>query len=72
MFVEKTAGVKQEFQNNAKKYFLSPAELVDFKFSPEESTDIINDWVENQTNKKIQNIIPPGLVRFYSENSMLV
>lgn len=60
MFVEKTAGVNTDFQNNAQKYFLAPAEPVDFKSDPNKSTQLINDWVENQTNKKIQNLIPTG------------
>lgn len=60
MFVEKSAGVNTDFQNNAQKYFLAPAEPVDFKSAPKQSAELINDWVENQTNKKIQNLIPPG------------
>lgn len=39
---------------------MAPAEPVDFKSAPETSTELINHWVENQTNKTIQNIIPPS------------
>lgn len=72
MFVEKTASVNKNFQKHAQKYFLAPAELVDFKHAPETSAELINHWVENQTNNKIQNIIPPGNVRFYSNDFVLV
>lgn len=60
MFVKKTAGVNKYFLNYAQKYFMASAEPVDFKSASETSTELINHWVENQTNKSIQNIIPPS------------
>lgn len=35
--------------------------LVDFQNAPEAARRQINDWVSDQTRKRIQNIIPPGL-----------
>jgi serpin B len=35
--------------------------LVDFENSPDNARRLINDWVSDQTHKRIQNIIPPGL-----------
>jgi serpin B len=35
--------------------------LVDFENSPDTARRLINDWVSDQTHKRIQNIIPPGL-----------
>jgi len=35
---------------------------VDFKTSPEAARATINQWVEDQTNKKIQNLLGPGTV----------
>ncbi|XP_046667305.1 serpin B6-like isoform X4 [Homalodisca vitripennis] len=62
MFVEKTAGVLETFQKNAEKYFLSPAESVDFMKDTENARVHINSWVEDQTNKKITNLLAPGIL----------
>ncbi len=35
---------------------------VDFKASPENVRNTINNWVEQQTNNKIQNLIGPGVL----------
>jgi serpin B len=35
---------------------------VDFKASPENVRNTINQWVEQQTNNKIQNLIAPGVL----------
>lgn len=51
---------------------MAPAEPVDFKSAPETSTELINHWVENQTNNNIQNIISPSSGRFYSDNSFVL
>jgi serpin B len=34
--------------------------LVDFENAPESARKQINDWVSDQTNRRIKNIIPPG------------
>jgi serpin B len=36
--------------------------LVDFANAPDASRQQINDWVSNQTRKRIQNILPPGSI----------
>jgi serpin B len=36
--------------------------LVDFEQAPESARKQINNWVSEQTKKRIQNIIPPGLI----------
>jgi serpin B len=36
---------------------------VDFKSAPEGARATINQWVEKQTNDKIQNLLGPGIVR---------
>ena len=35
---------------------------VNFKASPEAVRHTINQWVEQQTNNKIQNLIAPGVL----------
>jgi serpin B len=36
--------------------------LLDFANAPEESRITINDWVSNQTEGRIEDLIPPGLI----------
>uniref|UniRef100_A0A1B6LQ12 Serpin domain-containing protein n=1 Tax=Graphocephala atropunctata TaxID=36148 RepID=A0A1B6LQ12_9HEMI len=62
MFVEKSAAILETFQKSAEKYFLSPAEQVDFAKDTENSRVHINSWVEDQTNKKITNLLAPGVL----------
>lgn len=62
MFVEKTAGLKGDFQRDAEKYFRSPAEALDFRSSYEKSREQINSWVEKQTNNKITGLLQPGML----------
>jgi len=37
-------------------------ELLDFQRKPEDSRTVINDWVSEQTEGKIKNLIPPGVI----------
>jgi len=36
--------------------------LLDFVNAPDESREVINDWVSDETNERIQNLLPPGSV----------
>jgi serpin B len=36
--------------------------LVDFKHAPEQARKQVNDWVSDQTNKRIQDLLPKGSV----------
>lgn len=36
--------------------------LVDFQSDPEKVRQVINDWIAQQTNQKIQNLIPQGSI----------
>ncbi len=65
--------IKNEFTDNTKKYFGSESKVVDFD-SAEVVKNEINAWVESKTNKKIQNLILPGvlteLTRFVLVNAI--
>lgn len=47
--------------NKISEYFAAPLERVNFAAS-EEAREIINTWVEEQTNDKIHDLIPPGII----------
>ena len=53
----------KDFFDNVEKYYSGKATNLDFKKDPEGSRITINNWVENQTNNKIQNLIPAGVIK---------
>jgi serpin B len=44
------------------RYYGAGVNLMDFFTKPEESRQIINTWVEDQTNNKIIDLLPPGSI----------
>nr|XP_031530229.1 serpin B4-like [Vicugna pacos] len=48
----------QEYMDNVKKLYLASVESADFANAPEESRQMINSWVEKQTNEKIKDLFP--------------
>lgn len=59
LFGEKTYVFEQPFLDMAQSSFGAPIELSDFKTSPEAVRTRINDWVADQTQKRIKDILPP-------------
>ena len=51
----------QDFIQSVKHYFLAEPVGTDFG-KPEEARNAINEWVESQTNKKIQELIAEGVI----------
>lgn len=43
--------------------YAAPLEQVDFKAAPEPARQHINQWVEDRTEKRIQDLLPPGSVQ---------
>ncbi|XP_075223439.1 leukocyte elastase inhibitor-like isoform X3 [Lycorma delicatula] len=62
IFVEKTFGVKEEFNKNALTYFKADAEPVDFIKESSSARLLINDWVEKKTNHKIKDLITEDFI----------
>ena len=52
----------EEYFNVIKKYYGGNVTNLDFINDPEGSRKIINDWVEDQTNDKIKDLIPQGVI----------
>lgn len=53
---------KDEYLIILENYYLSEANYVNFYKDPEGSRVIINDWVEERTNEKIKDLIPPNVI----------
>jgi serpin B len=51
-----------DFLDTLAKNFGAGMNIVDYKTNPEESREIINQWVEEETEQKIQDLIPPGAI----------
>jgi len=63
LWVQQDYQFSKDFFENVEKYYSGKAINLDFKKDPEGSRITINNWVENQTNDKIQNLIPQGIIQ---------
>lgn len=52
----------KDYFENTENYYGGKATNLDFKKNPKESASTINEWVENQTNNKIRNLISPDAI----------
>lgn len=50
------------YVNIVKDLYNSESRELDFVHKPEASRKTINDWVESQTNERIKNLIPKGVI----------
>uniref|UniRef100_A0A8C0Z9F0 Ovalbumin-related protein Y-like n=1 Tax=Cyanistes caeruleus TaxID=156563 RepID=A0A8C0Z9F0_CYACU len=57
LYIEKTYPILQEYIKCAQKFYKAELEEVDFKTAAEEARQIINSWVEKETNGRIQDLI---------------
>jgi len=62
LWAEETYPFLPAYMHTAQLYYNANATNLDFKNQPENSRLIINNWVENQTNDKIKDLIPPGVI----------
>lgn len=51
-----------EFLQLLGDYYGAPAQWLDFSSDPDGSRTIINDWVADQTEDRIQDLLPPGII----------
>ncbi|CAH8299214.1 unnamed protein product, partial [Schistosoma turkestanicum] len=59
LFTRKDMDIKEHFRNILKKHYNAIVENVLFQTDPESARIRINQWVSEQTNGKIQQLIPP-------------
>lgn len=59
---EQTYKFKESFYDIIEKYYYGKSIPVDFMYAPEEQRQKINLWVEDQTNKKIVELLPKNSI----------
>ncbi|KAM6298921.1 ovalbumin-related protein Y-like [Aegotheles albertisi] len=69
LYIEKTYPVLPEYLKCAKQFYKAGLEEVNFKTATEEARQLINSWVEKETNGQIQDFLAPGTVNI---NTVLV
>ncbi|XP_009091624.1 ovalbumin-related protein Y-like isoform X2 [Serinus canaria] len=57
LYIEKTYPILQEYIKCAKKFYKAELEEVDFKTAAEEARQLINSWVEKETDGRIHNFL---------------
>ncbi|CAM9251630.1 unnamed protein product [Bubo scandiacus] len=66
LYAEKTYPVLPIYVKCVKKLYRAGLEIVTFKTTPDQARQLINSWVENQTDGKIQDFLEPGSVDLYT------
>ena len=62
LFGQNGYGFKQPFLDTTARDYAAPLEPVDFKNNHEAARLRINEWVEDQTDDKIRNLLPEGSI----------
>ncbi|XP_064299549.1 ovalbumin-related protein X-like [Phalacrocorax carbo] len=62
LYAEKTCPILPIYLKCVKKLYRAGLEMVNFKTAPDQARQLINSWVENQTNGQIQDFLEPGSV----------
>jgi serpin B len=62
LWAEKTYPFLAEYTTNAERYYGAKVTNLDFINQPDASRITINQWVEEQTNDKIQDLLPEGTI----------
>ncbi len=62
LWAQKDYQFLKSYVENVEKYYGGKVTNLDFKKNPEESRVTINNWVENQTNDKIKDLIPSKVI----------
>ncbi|XP_074908129.1 ovalbumin-related protein X-like [Buteo buteo] len=62
LYAEKTRPILPIYLKCVKKLYRAGLEMVNFKTASDQARQLINSWVENQTNGQIQDFLEPGSV----------
>lgn len=62
IFTEQTAPIEEPFVELTTRHYSAAYEPLSFKTQPDQSRKHINAWVEEQTNKRIEELLPDGSI----------
>jgi len=62
LWAQEDYGFLDDYSKLIAKYYSGQVKNLDFKIDPEKSRLTINSWVEENTNRKIKNLIPPRVI----------
>jgi serpin B len=62
LWVQKDYLLLKEYLDTVETYYHGKASNVDYRTAAEEARKTINSWVEANTNNKIKDLIPPGIL----------
>lgn len=62
LWVQKDYSLLRDYTSVVDEYYHGKAENVDFKGATEDARQTINSWVEDRTNDRIKDLIPPGIL----------
>ncbi|RXN26575.1 leukocyte elastase inhibitor-like protein [Labeo rohita] len=62
LYGEKTFSFLSEYLDSSLKLYHAELQAVDFTGASEESRQLINKWVEEQTENKIKDLLKPGVI----------
>jgi serpin B len=63
LWIQKDYPLLNNYTEVIKKYYFANAENVDFANAPEDSRNKINNWVEDKTNNKIEDLFPQSSLK---------
>jgi len=66
LWAQKDYSFLKEYTDNVEQYYGGKLTNLDFTRESEKSRQIINKWVEDQTNNKIKDLIPKGVLNAYT------
>jgi len=62
LFVQKSFEILEAFKTGTREFYDAELALVDYITNAEKAREEINHWVEQKTNDKIKDLIPPGML----------
>ncbi len=62
LWIQNDFTVLKNYTDTLEKYYAAKALNLDFKNKPEDSRQMINKWVENKTEQKIKDLLPPDSI----------
>lgn len=60
LWVQNDYPLLEEYLSTIDRYYVGRAGNVDFRWATEQARQTINGWVQDETNNKIRDLLPPG------------